>query len=430
MLFRSKAFDYEVIKAGIRYLKHKKVEYARLYVMHNLYLNQRAKNGWSKEESFGIWVRLYSSLVKDEMPLLSSALGDVYRQVLKESETIGSGKWEEILQGAMEKNKVPAQEMARHIENVKLYEAEGLGVNSRDNRDTVSSSAVDNSNRWNNGMPEEEELKFLIDRMWRENPCFLSLLRSSPGIDRARQEMRAYLDVVDWEWRDCAESGLGPALKQKALGAIDVLRDIIAESNEQAIGVSGLEILWELANYGEGREAHARIEPGFIEEFIHIFRAIQGKSPLNHPAPVFKEVRQRLEKMPSGLKGREMGKYYSGLLDMLAKEVNEAIGKIPSGMSPDVIAAREDNRRRILEYFGAEKNDWGSWQWHIQHTVTDSKTLSKLITLTSQQRKAIDIANEYKLPFKITPYYVSLMDFSPSGADRAEIGRASCRERV
>lgn len=50
--------------------------------------------------------------------------------------------------------------------------------------------------------------------------------------------------------------------------------------------------------------------------------------------------------------------------------------------------------------------DWNSWKWQIQNSITDSETLSKMFELTEDEQSAM---KEISLPFRITPYYASLL---------------------
>jgi lysine 2,3-aminomutase len=46
------------------------------------------------------------------------------------------------------------------------------------------------------------------------------------------------------------------------------------------------------------------------------------------------------------------------------------------------------------------------------HTMDDLEHIKKLVPLTKEDIEAIEIAIENKIPFGITPYYLSLFDFS------------------
>ena len=52
----------------------------------------------------------------------------------------------------------------------------------------------------------------------------------------------------------------------------------------------------------------------------------------------------------------------------------------------------------------------GRLKWHTRHIIRDADTLSRLIELTDEECQALQEARKNRIPFGITPYYVSLMD--------------------
>jgi len=117
------------------------------------------------------------------------------------------------------------------------------------------------------------------------------------------------------------------------------------------------------------------------------------------------------------IKGREAGISRSNYLDKLYEKVHSFIDRYPSGCDDKLIKEREENRQKILDYFGATIDDWNDYYWHLKHIfqdMDDLENLKKLVPLTEEDIKAIEIAIENKIPFGITPYYLSLFDFSRS----------------
>ncbi|MBE3036953.1 MAG: KamA family radical SAM protein [Candidatus Atribacteria bacterium] len=117
------------------------------------------------------------------------------------------------------------------------------------------------------------------------------------------------------------------------------------------------------------------------------------------------------------VEGREAGIARSNYLDKLYEKVHVFINRYPSGCDEELIKEREGNRQKILDYFGATLDDWNDYRWHLKHIFQDKedlKHLKKLVLLTGEDMEAIEIAIENKIPFGITPYYLSLFDFSRS----------------
>ena len=83
----------------------------------------------------------------------------------------------------------------------------------------------------------------------------------------------------------------------------------------------------------------------------------------------------------------------------------------PCGLDHAVIRRRSKNKARILKYFNATELEWENWKWHTKHIIRSVETLSPLIELTEEEHEAVRLARAFKIPFGITPYYLSLMDY-------------------
>ena len=96
-------------------------------------------------------------------------------------------------------------------------------------------------------------------------------------------------------------------------------------------------------------------------------------------------------------------------LDLLAGELEKGLARYPSGLDEDLIAERRHNAARVRELFGVSDDEWSDWHWQFDNVIRDRKTLQKIITLSRDEAKAVDLAAEKGVPFGITPYYASLM---------------------
>ncbi len=72
-----------------------------------------------------------------------------------------------------------------------------------------------------------------------------------------------------------------------------------------------------------------------------------------------------------------------------------------------------------MKILGASEQDWANWRWHTKNVITDADRLGSLVKLSKDEKSCIKKACENKLPFGVTPYYVSLMDHNGRGRDRA-----------
>ena len=53
--------------------------------------------------------------------------------------------------------------------------------------------------------------------------------------------------------------------------------------------------------------------------------------------------------------------------------------------------------------------EWNDWQWQLRHRIKDVHTLSTIITLSDDERRAMTLTAG-QLPLAITPYYASLLE--------------------
>lgn len=74
-----------------------------------------------------------------------------------------------------------------------------------------------------------------------------------------------------------------------------------------------------------------------------------------------------------------------------------------------VIRAQE-NKRKILDYFNASEEDWGSWIWQLKHRIKDPDVLSHFIPLNKVTLQALYKLSE-QVRWAVSPYYLSLIDF-------------------
>lgn len=247
------------------------------------------------------------------------------------------------------------------------------------------------------------DLEVYLKVLWATDGEFTGILRSGEDVEAVREGMYSYIDRCEREvfGRDCPLHALEKSVVRECAR---VMRSVFAPMNEETTGTSALGCLWRLAR-GEGVE----VSDGFVLEFIHLVKGIKGRSGL------YGEKGQ----MPDFLrmKGREAATRRMERLDEIAAMVNGYLARYKSGLEPEVIERRKARREQILEYFGG--GDWGSWEWHVEHVIKDAKVLADLVDVSGEQEEAVRKALENKIPFGITPYYLSLMDRAGDGWDHA-----------
>ena len=192
--------------------------------------------------------------------------------------------------------------------------------------------------------------------------------------------------------------------------AILVFRNIISRRSEKVAGFSFLGYLNDLIHVGE---ISSPPSPDFFAELSHLINGISGQA----------DVYPKIPPAFSKYRGEKAAKLRSIDLSRMARSVEKFSRRYPSGLDDSAKRRRYNNKLRILRHFKATDFEWSYWRWHIRHIITDAKTLKKLIRLTDEESEAVKLAQKHKIPFGITPYYLSLMDYEP-GQGRDDAVRA------
>ena len=250
----------------------------------------------------------------------------------------------------------------------------------------------------------EADYRVYLARLWEANPDLQNCLQKADSLEDARDAVFEYLEKAERQVFTI-DNDLHILEKSTVRECIRVFKSIIGPINEKRCGVSALEFLWKLARDTE-EELHHEVSVGFLMEFINLFRGVAGRSN------IYFESRQAKKGIPDFLKleGREAAEVRTEKLDEVGATINKYFKKFPSGLDTDVISWRKDNRKRILNYFNGTEEDWQSYTWQIKHVIRDAEPLFNLIELSAEQKEAIEKTGSNRIPFGITPYYVSLMD--------------------
>ena len=253
-----------------------------------------------------------------------------------------------------------------------------------------------------------------LDRLWDSNTEIYSCLKNAHDLESARTAVYSYLERAE---RDVfrLDNDLHILEKSTVRECIRVFKSIIGPINEKRTEFSALDCLWKLA-VGKRKHLVQEVSVGFLLEFINIFRGVAGKSNIYYES---EEARKGIPDFLR-LEGREAAEIRTEILDDLGGTLLKYFKKYPSGLDKDVIEWREENRDRILKYFKGTKDDWKDHKWQLKNVIRKAKPLLDLIDLSIDQQDAIKKASKYKIPFGITPYYLSLMDRKSSiGYDHA-----------
>ncbi|MBU1405419.1 MAG: KamA family radical SAM protein [Proteobacteria bacterium] len=186
-----------------------------------------------------------------------------------------------------------------------------------------------------------------------------------------------------------------------------VLRSILKPVSEQGAGFSILQVLWDLGH----NVPRPELSTAFYADLLHLLLGVQGKGP--------RKALDAIHLSAISATGRKAALIRTRQLDNLWDEVDRRMDAFPSGLGEEAVLRRRKRREKILAVLGGSIEDWHNWRWHIRHIVRDLATLEKLVKLSPSQRKAIKAAKEHRLPFGITPHYLSLMDDEINRRDAA-----------
>jgi lysine 2,3-aminomutase len=194
-----------------------------------------------------------------------------------------------------------------------------------------------------------------------------------------------------------------------ARSSITVFQQLISRRNEKLAGFSLIEYMQQLLNQPNG-EVSQEPTAGFFAELEHLLKGIVGKTD------IYKE------KPPAFVKhtGRKAAALRSADLSRMARNSQKHMQKYDCGLDNDAVRRRSRNKVRVLNFFNATDLEWEKWKWHLSHIVRDAQTLKQMVRLSDEEYEAINLARKHRIPFGITPYYLSLMDYDSGGMrDRA-----------
>lgn len=245
---------------------------------------------------------------------------------------------------------------------------------------------------------EKESIKNRLDKILNNAPVLKEIIFSSDPIDIKRKKINKFLsDMLMATFDD--NPAIPPLEWILTRDAIRVFRNILSTRNESLAGFSLLQYLNDLL-YKKNFEQIQIPGSGFFAELDHLIRGITGKTGVY------------TDKIPAFIKhkGKKAARMRSSNLSTMGKTAEKFIDRYPNGLDKDVIRKRNKNIARILKHFNATESDWENWKWHTHNIIRNANRLDSLVKITDEEYHAVKLARKYKIPFGITPYYLSLMD--------------------
>jgi lysine 2,3-aminomutase len=248
-----------------------------------------------------------------------------------------------------------------------------------------------------------EDKDIYLKILWDANSEIHAILQQAGDLEQARNGLYTYTELVE---RAIFSRGSKLHVLEKATirECVRVMRQIIAPSNEEVAGFSALCHLWGLAR-GESGVAET-VSNGFLLEFVYLFRGIAGLSNIyDEKTDVLGEIPEFLM-----LEGREAAIRRTEILDAMAGAMDRFLNRYPSGLNQRVIERRLENKARIIEAIGGSEADWSDYRWHLKNVIKTPDVLIDILDLGNDETAAVKKAIANRIPFGITPYYLSLMD--------------------
>ena len=261
----------------------------------------------------------------------------------------------------------------------------------------------------------------LLSQLLAENPDVKNILLDSAYEQEVYASLRKWLldqlgDRSD-AWRYYASKISGrevySRLKWYEFGVIRLLDYIDHEGMEyEDPNLRGeryynypIRILWLAATQGRGGA-----KPAFFEDMIHLFRQITGKSQREYPNK--QSIKTWMDRHPSGL-DPEIVRIREENRDRI---INIFIRKLDSGkMSGSFLNMNpswryEEKFRKMLEW-------WNSKLFHLKMAVRSPELLNEMLdySLDTDTMDILYQAREAGIPFFVNPYYLSLLDTRRSG---------------
>lgn len=245
-----------------------------------------------------------------------------------------------------------------------------------------------------------------IEKILRLHPELVVIFQSGVSVDEKRDRLRLFLSHQLAATFDDNPS-IPPLEWVVARNSINAFRSILSRRSEQLAGFSFLSYLDAL--YAGETGEHPAPSSGFFAELEHLLRGVTGLANLyQEKYPLF-----------SRYQGRRAAQIRSADLSRMSRAMDQFRQRYVDGLDADVVRRRQQNKKRILSFFKTSPPSWSDWRWHMSHIIRDVETLQQLIRLSADEKEAVRLALGRKIPFGITPYYLSLMDYSGSERDRA-----------
>jgi lysine 2,3-aminomutase len=231
-------------------------------------------------------------------------------------------------------------------------------------------------------------------------PQIFDIARQCDSIDEFRKKAAEYVHQLQYDtFLDVDSFSEGIIIRVR--DCAQVINQLFSHRSEEKSQFSVAQAIFDMAR----NVPRPDLSSAFYAEILHLFLGLHGKGP----RPKFADYYL----VPSQMEGREAAIERSSQLDTLSEEVSRYMSRYTDGLEKSAVDRRQRRRDHILKELNGSLSDWESWHWQYNHIMRNPEQIKRLVHLTPDQARALDIAREIRIPFGITPYYLSLMDEDP-----------------
>ncbi|MGM0608146.1 MAG: KamA family radical SAM protein [Candidatus Muiribacteriota bacterium] len=243
----------------------------------------------------------------------------------------------------------------------------------------------------------------ILTRLWKENPEFFNILNKSRAIEKTRDELFTFFNFLDRSLfnasKDSPYKKYHIVERENARQCLRIIKNTIREKKEQLANFATLPILIDLAKKPEKKVKE--VSKGFLAEYYFLFRGLRCSTGLGYKIYIPKVKDENYVELER--------------LDAYSEYMDSYFQKYQTGLDKHLIKRQKKMKNKILKYFNATEKDWKNYKWQFENIIKDADVLKSLVNLDDNELKSVQMANKHKIPFQITPYYLSL--FNPDERD-------------
>jgi len=254
-------------------------------------------------------------------------------------------------------------------------------------------------------MPQEYGSQYTCERLQKTASALLSAVKDCTSLESARRTMREkVLEICDRMYKQREQTLADECIRIRDCARM--IDGVLAERADELVGFSVAQALWDIAR----ERSRSDLKPAFFAEMTNWMDGLQGQNTYDYIAQDRSEGRHS---------DRETGRIRSAVLDQIWQYADAQMKRYATGLSSTASAYREARRDRILSEYNVGPSEWNDWRWQTGHLIRRAEELARFVPLAQEERETLDRACKNRLPFAITPYYVSLMDGEHTDRDCA-----------